>query len=103
MGIGIVTESKEECKESEHVLQGGEIRSVKDAENKGSHQVSVKNPKIFGDDDWLQIERPSPYLLFPYFGKAFVENLSLNDDKTLVELVNPSEIDSIYHSDIIES
>merc|ERR1712228_10962 len=98
--IGILRESKEESKEDEVVLKGGEEMTVK---NQNAHNVYVQNEELFGNDDWIQIKQSSNYLLFPYFGHKFVENLVMNKDKNMIELIEYSEIDEIYISDIIGS
>ena len=56
---------------------------------------------MFGDSDWIPIKLQQKFLSFPFFGSQFVDNLVVNDDQNVIELVNPSEIDSVYHSDII--
>merc|ERR1712228_169548 len=101
--IGILNESKEESKEKEIVLKSGEEMTVRnnDAENSKTYNVYVKNQELFGDDDWIKIEQRSKYSLFPYFGHKFVENLVINKEKKMIELIKHSEIDTIYHSDII--
>ena len=103
--IGILCESKEEFKEIEIVLKGGEEITVEndmsDVKNKQEHNVYIQNEELFGDDDWIQIAANGKYLPFPYFGHKFVENLVMNKDKTLIELIKYSEIEKIYQSDII--
>merc|ERR1712228_611227 len=105
--IGILCESKEEFKESEFVLKSGEKMTVQnkmnDVENRMAHNVFVQNQELFGDNDWIKIEQRSKYLSFPYFGHEFVDNLVMNKEQTMIELIKHSEIDSIYHSDIIGS
>ena len=101
--IGIVTETQEECKANEFVLKSGDEMTVNDAENlnEREHQIFVQNARLFGDDEWIPIAQTSKYLLFPFCGGEFVENLVVNEEKNAIELVNLSEIDSVYHSDII--
>merc|ERR1712039_862007 len=67
------------------------------------HDVYVQDKELFGNDDWIQMRPPTKYSLFPYFGHTFVENLVLNKEKNAVELIKPSDIDSIYHSDIVDA
>merc|ERR1712228_705987 len=105
--IGFLRESKEEFKEKEFVLKSGEEMIVKnkinDVENRMAHNVFVQNQELFGNDDWIEIESDAKYSLFPYFGHEFVDNLVMNKEQTMIELIDYSEIDSIYHSDIIGS
>merc|ERR1712228_516105 len=103
--IGIIKESKEESKEREFVLKSGEEMTVQngkyDVESKKVHNVYLQNQELFGDDEWIEIKRENEYISFPYFGHEFVENLVMNKDKNMIELVKCSEIETIYHSDII--
>merc|ERR1712228_794509 len=105
--IGIISESKEESKENEFLLKGGEEMTVQnnmnDVENTKVQDMYVQNSKLFGDDGWIQIESNAKYVFFPYFGNKFVENLVLNEEQTMIELIDYSEIDSIYHSDIMDA
>merc|ERR1711920_210349 len=105
--LGIISESKEEEKEGEVLLKGGEERSVEndmnDVENTKVQHVFVQNPKLFGDDGWIPIESKTKYVFFPYFGNSFLENLVPNEEKQVVELTKHAEIDRIYHSDILEA
>merc|ERR1712228_1091722 len=99
--------AKGEFKETEFVLKSGEEMIVQnnmnDFENRIAHNVYVQNKDLFGDDDWIKIESNAKYLSFPYFGHEFVDNLVMNKEQTMIELIDYSEIDSIYHSDIIGS
>jgi len=100
--IGVVYEKSEEYKESEYVLQSGENKTIEDVENNTAHQVFIKNQKIFGDDDWIQVnEQPPPHSLFPYFGHDFASNLKFEKEENKISLINSSKIDSFHHSDII--
>merc|ERR1712228_245318 len=105
--IGFLCESKEEFKETEYVLKSGEEITVQnkmnDVENRMAHQMYVKNQELFGNDDWIEIRQRYNYSLFSYFGHEFVDNLVMNKEQTMIELIEHSEIDSIYHSDIIGS
>merc|ERR1712228_1046393 len=96
--IGILDETKEESKENEIVLKSGQEMNV---QTKKSHNVYVQNKKLFGNDDWIQIEQRFNSLPFPYFGNKFVENLVMNKEQTMIELIDESDIDTIYGSDII--
>ena len=79
------------------------LNAVNDVENGIAHNVFIRNQELFGDDDWIEIEQRSKYFSFPYFGHEFVDNLVMNKEETMIELIDYSEIDSIYHSDIIGS
>lgn len=98
--IGILNETKEESKENEILLKSGQEMTV---QNKKSHNVYIQNKEIFGDDEWMKIEQRFISLPFPYFSNKFVENLVMNKEQTMIELIDKSEIDTIYRSDIIES
>merc|ERR1712228_711570 len=98
--IGILDETKEESKENEIVLKCGQEMTV---QSKKSHNVYIQNNETFGDDDLIQIEQPYNPLPFPYFGNKFVDNLVINKEETMIELIDESDIDTIYGSDIIES
>ena len=103
--IFISSEPEEESKENEFVLKGGEEMTVQsdlnDVGKRRAHSVYVQNEKLFGDSDWIPIKLQQKFLSFPFFGSQFVDNLVVNADQNVIELVNSSEIDSIYHSDII--
>merc|ERR1711902_71573 len=101
--MGILTEPNEECKESEYVLKDGEEVSIDDAENKRAHEIFVRNAQLFGDNEWQQIKKQAKHVLFPYFGQEFVDNLVMNDEKTMIELIKYSEIDSVHYSDILSA
>merc|ERR1712228_162011 len=92
---------------TEYVLKSGEEMTVQnnmnDDENRMAHNVFIKNQELFGDDEWIEIESNAKYLSFPYFGHEFFDNLVMNKEQTMIELIDYSEIDSIYHSDIIGS
>merc|ERR1712228_365416 len=98
--IGILNKTKEESKENEIVLKSGQEMTV---QTKKTHNIYVQNHELFGDDDWIQIYQKSNSLPFPYFGNKFVENLVMNKEQTMIELIDESDIDTIYGSDIIES
>merc|ERR1712228_13273 len=98
--IGILNETKEESKENEIVLKSGQEITV---QTKKSHGVYIQNKALFGDDDWIQITQRFNSLSFPYFGNKFVDNLVMNKEQTMIELIDESDIDTIYGSDIIES
>merc|ERR1712228_1021497 len=104
--IGILRETKDEFKENEFVLKSGEEMTVQNTMNdivgnRTLHSVYIQNKALFGDNDWIEIESNAKYLSFCYFGHKFVENLVMNKDKNMIELIGVSEIDTIYHSDII--
>merc|ERR1711971_483606 len=61
------------------------------------------NAQLFGDNEWLQIKQRAQHSLFPYFGHEFVANLVMNDEKTMIELIKHSEIDSIHYSHILSA
>merc|ERR1712083_1263321 len=101
--MGILSEPNEECKESEYTLKDGEEVIVNDVENKRAHKTFVRNTQLFGDNEWLQIKQRPKHSLFPYFGHEFVDNLVMNKEKTMIELIKYSEIDSIHYSDILSA
>merc|ERR1712228_25094 len=96
--IGILCESKEESKENEIVLKSGQEITL---QTKKRHNVYVQNQALFGDNEWIQIKSKTFRPLHPYFGGKFVENLVLNKDKTMIELIEHSEIEKNHHLDII--
>merc|ERR1712176_941621 len=99
--LGIVCESKDDEKEKEFVLQSGQQIDVKVDESK-SHKIYVQNAQLFGNSDWIQIKHKAKELvIFSYFGAKFVDNLRIGKDKKLIELVDCSAIDAVYHSDIL--
>merc|ERR1711933_271593 len=77
--------------------------SVSDSENKRAHKMFVRNAQLFGENEWLQIKQRPKHSLFPYFGHEFVDNLVMNKEKTMIELIKHSEIDSIHYSDILSA
>merc|ERR1712228_1109246 len=60
-----------------------------------------QNQELFGDNEWIQIKSKTFHSLNAYFGEKFVENLMMNKEKTMIELIEHSEIEKIYHPDII--
>ena len=86
-----------------NMLKDGEEVTVKDSENKRAHKMFVRNAQIFGDKEWMQIKQRPKHSLFPYFGHEFVDNLVMNKEKTMIELIKHSEIDSIHYSNILSA
>merc|ERR1711897_48863 len=78
----------------------GEMTMQNDGNRKGQY-IYVQDQTLFGHNDWIPIQQKGKYSVFPYFGHTFVENLMLNEEKNAIELMKPSEIDTIYHSDIV--
>lgn len=67
------------------------------------HKIWMRNPDLFGDSKWIPLEQNEEYVLTPYFSNQFAENLQFIEDEKVIKLVNLSQIDPVYYSDILNA